>query len=669
MQKSDLIETLTQYLRHNPKMLFYKECINYLNDLKTDNFIKLISYDNKFLEAVRIELCYKMDKNFYQIYLHDEMIDGYTNYIINFSNTTVKNNFLEQIVCLEDNMDILSLDRDIPIPDFPNQIYVVIGRNQISHAKYKINNIYESTAYLFGHDEQMLFLNHQRLDRIKNFINQGGESLKIYTLLNNFLKFVRTQKWFQREKIMIFSSAIFQAYGTTYTRDIDTLIIANNKYPSQAKQMIKEIKQFNNDFDLSVLANDKNWYTDSNIVYTYKAQWLTYVLPNMVGATDIFEISADPRYHFFFMGIKFVSTEMNIKRFMSRSSSGSIADLMMFKKLNNFNFREKLCFPNLTIRQGKIKVFDKQTIDQIYKKIKQDLQNYYQYDASLKEISDFISKCHTQSFQIYQGNNVRDIDTSIIKIFHLDVKNQIYYKYCANIQNLLDIGTGQLTDLKFWLSNNIKNVVGIEPSISSIEKASIKLSKEGIGDKINVKIINSVADTDWKNNPLFRPVFEYKYDVITFQYTIHYVLDKIDSVILNILSVIKPHGKIIIACMDGNLIKNELQHKKIIDVRNNQEPIFAIIPYYDNGKDDEILVYFKGAYGVNHGSVEKIVDVDNLIQVFAKYHFALLEKKSFLDYESKIKNKMKPYQKKVSSYYTSIILQHQINNDKFVHSP
>ncbi len=51
------------------------------------------------------------------------------------------------------------------------------------------------------------------------------------------------------------------------------------------------------------------------------------------------------------------------------------------------NFKSMTTFtPN---SQGKIKLFDKQTINHIYQRIQKDLLNYYQYDASPKEISDF----------------------------------------------------------------------------------------------------------------------------------------------------------------------------------------------------------------------------------------------------------------------------------------
>ena len=72
--------------------------------------------------------------------------------------------------------------------------------------------------------------------------------------------------------------------------------------------------------------------------------------------------------------------------------------------------------------------------------------------------------------------------------------------------------------------------------------------------------------------------------------------------------------------------------------------------FYNN-----ILVYFKGAYGVSSGSLEPIIDINKLIKRFQENNFKLLERKNFADYNLPIKNKLYPNQLRVSSYYMSLI--------------
>jgi len=189
-----------------------------------------------------------------------------------------------------------------------------------------------------------------------------------------------------------------------------------------------------------------------------------------------------------------------------------------------------------------------------------------------------------------------------------------------------------------------------------------------------IKIINGTGDEDWNNNIKYKKVIENKYDVVTFYYTIHYMMNNIDIVIDNLNRIMKPKCKIIITCMDGNKIHNDFKKYKQIEVRNRQEPIFAIIPLYNvsdkiptytesdkiSEKDNNIIVYFKGAYGVSSGSVEPIIDVDKLIEIFKKNNIELIEKKNFADYNINVKKQMNPMQLRVSSYYMSLVFEYNI---------
>jgi SAM-dependent methyltransferase len=177
----------------------------------------------------------------------------------------------------------------------------------------------------------------------------------------------------------------------------------------------------------------------------------------------------------------------------------------------------------------------------------------------------------------------------------------------------------KLTDMRIWEEFNIKNVVGIEPSKESIKLGEERLQKHGF--KGDLKVINGVGDEDWVSVDKYNIALKNKYDVITFQFTLHYMMNNIDVVINNLKKVMNSPCKIIITCMDGNKIHSDFQRYKYIEVRNRQEPIFAIIPMYDTKKDipekdNNIIVYFKGAYGVSSGSIEPIIDINKLIRIF-----------------------------------------------------
>jgi SAM-dependent methyltransferase len=238
------------------------------------------------------------------------------------------------------------------------------------------------------------------------------------------------------------------------------------------------------------------------------------------------------------------------------------------------------------------------------------------------------------------------------------IKESILKKYATNCNYLLDVGSGKLTDMRLWDMINVKNVVGIEPSIDSINMGNEKIKKFGF--KGNIDIINGVGDVDWESDEKYKIALKNKYDVITFQFTLHYMMNNIITVINNLNKVIKSGTKVIITCMDGNKIQEDFKRYKQVEIRNKQEPIFAIVPFYKvtdkiPEKDNNILVYFKGAYGVSSGSLEPIIDINKLINIFNDNGLRLLERRNFADYNLPIRSKLYPNQLKVSSYYMSMI--------------
>lgn len=669
MNINAIIESVELHYKKNPKLIFYNECANKLKNIPKkfldDNLITVLPKQEHYLESARIHICSHISE--YNIYIYNKKKKNSTNLVLRY-NDDMTYKLLYQLVAISKYNKIVSLIEKIDIPQIKfkkdknnnNKIYVVISKTETKFEgnSMKLNNIYECAGYLFGKNISK-FLKHQRLDRVKDFISGGGEALQIYENLDAFLNIAKKYDWAERDRFIIFSGAIFEALGTTYTRDVDVLFIQEKKSPQEAREIVNSLESTKYEIEVSVLANDGNWYTKSGVL-KYKSLWLTSVLPSMVGAEDIFEIMTNPKFNFSFMGLKFASLDMNIKRFLQRSNVNSLTDLIMLRKLNGYRLGKHLCIPNMTVRQGKIKVFDNRAIINIHTDVQKKLKEYYNEDMPLEKIQKLLQKCNLQSYDIYKGKEIRDPDTNIIKAFHLSIKEKIYKKYIQNVDYLLDIGSGKLTDLRFWTNNHVKNVVGIEPSIESIKKGYERIEKFKPSTK--VYIINGVGDVDW-NDKIYSEVMKHKYDIITFSFTIHYMINKINILLHNLLNVVKTGTKIIITCMDGNKIHKAFQSDGRVEVRNDQEPIFAIFPNYNYRQkdipdnDNNILVYFKGAYGVASGSIEPIVDIDKLIKNFNEYGFKLLERKNFLDYDTPIKHKMSYTQKRVSSYYMSIVFE------------
>lgn len=178
----------------------------------------------------------------------------------------------------------------------------------------------------------------------------------------------------------------------------------------------------------------------------------------------------------------------------------------------------------MIIQNNELIVYNDKEIHNLYQKLQKSLSKNYNLKISVEEIEPYFDKCNIYGFDIYKGTPEWDKDTSLIKKFHLDVKRKIYEKYCHNINMLFDVGCGRLTDIFYWNENHIKNVHCIEPSKDSIISGQQKYEKNKNQIKTKILVVEGVGDINWNDNEKYQKFLNQKYDVITFQFTIHYML-------------------------------------------------------------------------------------------------------------------------------------------------
>jgi SAM-dependent methyltransferase len=675
---NNIIKVLDKY--NNKNFTFYEYCKNKLKELNKN--ITTIHKKNYILVGIREYILSEPDEftlflsgNKYKSISHVSY-DLDKNELINLLelielNEKYNSNILEITkIKISNNLDSIIKNLNIKMKNNKYQLYFniavnnpdkKININDINY--YKIKNYYDSVSLLLN-IENIRLLKYQKLDRIKNFIETNEEAIGVYKILQDYNEDLHKLGFQERDLMIIHSGSIFEVLGTTYTRDVDVIKVDMNSTQEELKKYIEGQCKL---VDMSILDKNLNYITkchSGNMTQLrYKKQWFTKTLPNLIGAKDIFEVYTNPKHHFYFAGIKFSSLEFNIQRFLQRASISSMADLIMLQEINGYPTHSRLCLPNMTIRQGKFVVFYGKYLEVYYKELQKSLKRYYNKEILMEQLQKLIRFCTEGGHDIYKGEITWDPDTSIIKYYHVKIKEEILNKYTKNCKYLLDIGSGKLTDMRLWDKNDIKNVVGIEPSKESIKIGEEKITKFGF--KGNLHIVHGFGDKDWKSNKVYSKVLENKYDIITIQFAFHYMTKNLDTIISNIKSVINKGGKLIITCMDGNKIHNDfIKFKGNIEIRNDQEPIFAISPRYkiidtipDNNND--ILVYFKGAFGVSSGSIEPILDIDKIIKIFESKGLKLIEKRNFTEYENDTKRKMSHIQLRVSSYYMMMVFENK----------
>jgi len=661
IQINDIISFLETY-KMNDKFTYHKTCIDKLK-LNSKKEIHRIQPKPYIFYGIRLYLLNNIDKFRFVLSKHKYKNTSYFKIKLE---SKEKDNFLSLIKLMESfKSNILKLN-EVNISELKNifdtdTIYFNIISDKIEPIDYiEIKNYYDSISFLLN-IESLNILKYQRLDRIKEFLS-NSDAYKVFEILQSYNGMIHGMTFEERDKYIIHSGTILEAIGTTYTRDVDVIVLKPDIQPDIAKEMIRNINNRYKDIDLNIVDKYGEYHVKENEEpLKYKKQWLTYQLPSSDGASDIYEVLLNSKYHFFFIGMKLFNLNLTLNRFLQRASISSMADLLMLYDINGIDIRNKICLPNLTVRQGKIKVFYGEYLDTYFKTLQKSLKEYYNKDYTIEQLKKEIKHCNEMGFDIYKGEMVKDPDTDIIKFFHILIKKEILKRNASNCKYLLDVGTGKLTDMRIWDEYNIRNVVGIEPSAESLKLGEERIKKFGF--KGHLDLINGVGDEDWILNEKYKIALSNKYDVITFQFTLHYMMNNINTVISNLKKVMLPKCKIIITCMDGNKIQNDFNRYGHVEVRNKQEPLFAIFPMYKSNtipeKDNNILVYFKGAYGVSSGSFEPIIDIERLIQIFKENNINLIERKNFADYNIDIKKKLHPSQLRVSGYYMSLIFEYE----------
>jgi SAM-dependent methyltransferase len=328
--------------------------------------------------------------------------------------------------------------------------------------------------------------------------------------------------------------------GTIYSADVDLLIVAKNKH--EYHKYGELFKQFDTS---SIVATNPNDMTK----YKYKFEWFTYRLPMLVGAESLYSVLIDPRFHFYFMGIKCIDIWMNIHKSASRSHPNAMTDLFLLHKINNIPISENVCIKTISIRQGKAGI-NRNNNTEFNKRIKKNLKMWYDYDVSLNELDKHFKRCDLKFSSIYR--RIQAYKSPIIKIqvkLHRKISHIYVKKYGKDVDKLLDIGCGSLSGGYIYKLLNIKNVYGIEPSIYSLKLAQAKS-----------KTIENVKFTLHHGNGQDYIDFGKTFPIITINFAIHYMIDDLEKLIANLSKWSNNGTYVIITCINGNKVLQNLQN-------------------------------------------------------------------------------------------------------------
>ena len=227
-----------------------------------------------------------------------------------------------------------------------------------------------------------------------------------------------------------------------------------------------------------------------------------------------------------------------------------------------------------------------------------------------------------------------------LRKFHQYIKFLNLQKY-FNKGIIIDIGSSDLKSLKFWKKlKNITHIYSLEPSEELFQIGFNKLHNDNFS-KNKVTFIRATGEQNWIDGSAalnysakikLLKMKNKKADIITFEFSFHYLINNIDIVINNIKNFSKSGTRIIIHTLNGNLVKDKLKNKNKFIVKRGEEEVFYLEKLYnDEDQFKKIAVYFKGVTGLNNIIPEYIIEQDYLFDKFLSNGFTILEYIKFME--------------------------------------
>lgn len=577
MNSDDILKSLNKYKYEEFSTPFLNETIRYF---KPNKVITKLNTNEYIAAGIKIHILY----NDLYFYLTDRIINNTCYMKLNINKQYLKN--IQKY--LNNNGNICGTSKTIL------KKLLIISSYPIK----TLDKIEQDVALSILGIESLNFVIHQKIDIYCDILNTSS---KLFKKLNEYKKILSSLSKQERDRILLVDNIIFTFLGTMKSPELNVLIIT--KYGDD--KLVNKFKKFNV-VTLHEQHNSPNYH---------KMNWFKNKLPKILGINDIYTVLIDTRFHFNFMGLKCISIHANIEKSIDKSNNDSFIELYLLKIINNIDNLNELCIKNISFNNNDTILNNDEYIESMYKNIHDFIKKTYNIELTLDFIKKTYSKCSDKFETIYK-NKISYIDPLIreqIKI-HRKISQFYIMKYGKNKEYLIDMGSGKLSGADVYQRANIKNVYGIEPSIHSIQLAQNVMKRY----KTKFTLINAFAD---------KPIsINVKFDIITFIFTIHYMINNINIVISNIKKLSKPNTIIIITCVNGDIIMDKIRKLKNYEIKYYNTVYWGAYTFNREGK---ILFYMKDVYGLEIGSEEYIVSITELINSFKKNKLELLYSNDF----------------------------------------
>lgn len=267
-------------------------------------------------------------------------------------------------------------------------IYLLEG-SDINFKKEDFYNLHITSSFMeaitlskvYFNKNSLQFLNMQKLDRVLDF-----KFRKCKILINTFINYLfRNIDLFDIDKFLILSGSVLYSHGIRQCSDVDFFINHNPKEIKTAN-FKKKIETF--------LLNEetKFFFTDGYTKIIPELYWREFweewhvEWGNMFGAKHVLEAVFNPKYHYYYLGLKMIVLDGDIVRRNMRGRPAAVADIIMINNL----FKKNIKLNPIPKETLKYNVVTKTNKDKFLNIVKYWLYKRYNINITKKELEKIV---------------------------------------------------------------------------------------------------------------------------------------------------------------------------------------------------------------------------------------------------------------------------------------
>lgn len=243
------------------------------------------------------------------------------------------------------------------------------------HVSDTINQAYEYSGIFFN-DNSLKFLERQQSWRMMEM----NKSMAIYNKVKNFFY---DYSQMELEKLLIFSSGVLYTYGIREANDLDCVLLESDKIKPESIEKINE-----EGMDISYKGTkeyNKVWEDELNDC------------AKMFGAKDYNELIINPKYYYYFMGVKVLRLKYDIILRLKRMRPAQFTDLLVIRQMFNLNYKLEIPKESKVYNEDK-KMDEITSVDRnkYIGTIQFYLKTRYYIKLSIKQIEEWIKMTYKE---------------------------------------------------------------------------------------------------------------------------------------------------------------------------------------------------------------------------------------------------------------------------------